>query len=53
MRKDWLNKERERFLTEQGWKVYRYHGDEIRGDAKKVVDHIRSIVTNELKQVAK
>lgn len=35
------DRERERFLIEKGWKVIRFHGDEIRSDVKKVVSEIR------------
>lgn len=34
------DRERERYLIEKGWKVIRFHGDEIRNDVGKVVTEI-------------
>jgi len=33
-------------LTESGWTVMRFHGDEIRNDAVKIAKQINSIMRN-------
>jgi very-short-patch-repair endonuclease len=40
------DRERDRSLTESGWTVMRFHGDEIRNDAVKIAKQINSIMRN-------
>lgn len=46
------DRERERYLIEKGWKVIRFHGDEIRNDVKKVVAEIKRHLAIRRKELA-
>lgn len=46
------DRERERYLIEKGWKVIRFHGDEIRNDVKKVVVQIKQHLALRRKELA-
>lgn len=39
------DRERDRWLSAQGWTVLRFHGDEVRENGRKIVEEVRQIIS--------